>query len=131
MNIWKSALYGVATGTMVLALASCGGFSANPPPQNNALSVGGTVQPFAKSYKFVSFSPSLPYPWAGLMQSSSGALYGTVFGGSTCQSCQLNGGVYQFASGKIQPIYTFKGTPDGANPEAGLTEGAKGILYGT
>jgi|GEM_PF-2241941 len=125
MSVWKSASY----GAVILSLAACGGSAANPST-NNGPSVAYALRPLAKDYKFVNFEPSLPYPWAGLMQASSGGLYGTVFGGSACQSCQLNGGVYQFASGKIQPIYEFQGAPDGANPEAGLTEGAKGILYG-
>lgn len=131
MNLWRSTLYGVASAVIALTTASCGGFGANPSPSaSNAIPTGYASQPLAKSYKFVSFSPSLPYPWSSLMQASTGQLYGTTFGGSSCQSCELDGGVYRFASGKIETIYQFKGSPDGANPEAGLTEGAKGVLYG-
>ncbi len=132
MNIWRSALYVGAIAGSAIALVCCGGLTANPTPSTtDAVSGGHALQRFAKSYKSISFSPSLPYPWSGLTQTSSGQIYGTTFGGSSCQSCEVNGGVYQFASGRIETIYQFQGAPDGDNPEAGLTEGAKGILYGT
>jgi hypothetical protein len=35
------------------------------------------------------------------------------------------------AAGSYQLIYTFKGSPDGAAPEAGVAMDAEGRLYGT
>ena len=129
---WRSTLYHAGVGAIIVCVTGCSGLTQSiTPTSGSALSAGGTFQPFAKTYKIVSFSPNLPYPYAGLMQASSGAIYGAAFGGSGCSGCELYGGVYQFASGKIRPIYTFLGAPDGQNPQAGLTEGSQGILYGT
>ncbi len=68
-------------------------------------------------------------PYGGLVRDSKGVLYGTtVFGGA-------NGGygtVFKLnAAGKLTLLYSFSGTPDGADPYGGLVRDAEGNLYGT
>ena len=43
----------------------------------------------------------------------------------------FTGGVWAQAPGTVTKLYTFKGMPDGANPEAGLVADSNGVLYGT
>jgi uncharacterized repeat protein (TIGR03803 family) len=64
----------------------------------------------------------------GVLASVNGVLYGTTpIGGKGC-GC---GTIFKITtSGKKQVLYSFKGPPDGADPEAGLTF-LEGKLYGT
>lgn len=65
---------------------------------------------------------------APLIQGSDGNLYGTTFVGGT-NNC---GTVFQLAlSGNLNPLYSFTGGLDGANPQAGLVQDKSGYLYGT
>jgi uncharacterized repeat protein (TIGR03803 family) len=70
-------------------------------------------------------------PNAGLVQATNGDLYGTTANGGA------NGEGTIFAispGGALATFYSFcsqSGCADGANPEAGLIQGANGDLYGT
>src|SRR5271165_1156389 len=69
-------------------------------------------------------------PFAGLIMDKAGNLYGTTaFGGSG------NGTVFRlvFKSSHwvFQPLYSFAGGTDGANPQARVIIGPDGALYGT
>jgi len=68
-------------------------------------------------------------PYAGLVADTAGNLYGTTLYGGT------NGGfgtVFKLgAKGKLKLLYSFAGTPDGADPLAGMIRDAAGNLYGT
>jgi uncharacterized repeat protein (TIGR03803 family) len=67
-------------------------------------------------------------PSAGLVQDSSGNLYGTTISGGTGQS----GIVFKVdPKGKETALYTFTGGDDGGFPEAGLVIDSEGNLYGT
>jgi len=69
-------------------------------------------------------------PYAGLMEGSDGALYGTTsLGGSnyswgTVFKLNRDGSAYTV-------LFSFPGGADGARPQAGLIEGTDGALYGT
>ena len=70
-------------------------------------------------------------PHAGLVQATSGDLYGTTYGGGT-----NNGGtIFKITPhGTLMSLYSFcsqSGCPDGAEPEAVLVQAANGDLYGT
>jgi uncharacterized repeat protein (TIGR03803 family) len=68
-------------------------------------------------------------PVAGLLIDSSGNLYGTTQVGNNGL-----GNVYELSASngwKENYLHTFKGDPDGANPEAALIFDAAGNLYGT
>jgi uncharacterized repeat protein (TIGR03803 family) len=67
-------------------------------------------------------------PYAGLVQGDDGSLYGMTFQGGT------NGYGIIFkvtTNGIFTPLHSFDGTNDGANPYAGLVQGADGSFYGT
>jgi uncharacterized repeat protein (TIGR03803 family) len=76
-------------------------------------------------------------PFSGLVRDAEGNLYGTtVFGGDlACSSGGTPGGcgvVFKLdTSGNETVLHSFKNTPDGAIPYAGLALDAKGNLYGT
>jgi uncharacterized repeat protein (TIGR03803 family) len=73
-------------------------------------------------------------PVAGLVRDAAGNLYGTTLQGGdlSCFPGFGCGTVFKLdASGKEVGRYIFTGTPDGANPMAGLTKGAgEHLLYG-
>src|SRR5271166_1965825 len=69
-------------------------------------------------------------PFAGLTMDKAGSLYGTTtFGGSG------NGTVFRLVFKNshwvFQPLYSFAGGTDGANPQARVIVGPDGALYGT
>lgn len=70
-------------------------------------------------------------PWAGVLLTKSGALYGTTYHGGMYDY----GMVYQLTrSGRSwteQKIHSFNTIADGVYPVNGLIEGAHGTLYGT
>ncbi|MGH6847527.1 MAG: choice-of-anchor tandem repeat GloVer-containing protein [Methylocella sp.] len=88
-----------------------------------------------------SFCPSFPscsdgaIPHAGLIADSKGNLYGTTFGGGAATGCGGFGGcgvVFKVSPGGTETVlYSFTGTDDGANPQAGLIADSSGNLYGT
>jgi uncharacterized repeat protein (TIGR03803 family) len=68
-------------------------------------------------------------PYAGLILSTSGSLYGTTYGGGVSNFgtvFKINRDGSDFAV-----LHSFTGGTDSKNPEAGLIEGSDGALYGT
>jgi hypothetical protein len=77
-------------------------------------------------------------PQGVLAMDSSGNLYGTTFGGGLNGNCSAGfcGVVYELSpsvgGGWTQTVlYSFKGTTDGGNPQAGVILDSAGNLYGT
>jgi uncharacterized repeat protein (TIGR03803 family) len=73
-------------------------------------------------------------PLAPLVQATDGNLYGTTFyGGTITGECNNGcGTIFKMSHGVVSILYSFTGTvADGEYPEAGLTEGTDGILYGS
>jgi uncharacterized repeat protein (TIGR03803 family) len=79
------------------------------------------------------------FPMSGVISDAAGNLYGTTFFGGpnvVIYHYYESGAVYQLspnANGTWTEtlLHAFTGTPDGANPVAGLTFDATGNLYGT
>ena len=68
------------------------------------------------------------YPFAGVIEDSSGNIYGTTFYGGTANA----GVVFKVAAGGQESvIYSFPGGANGANPYAGVIRDSSGDLYGT
>lgn len=99
------------------------------PPAN-----GGQTWTESVIYNF-GFSPDGGSPGlSGLVMDTSGNLFGTTETGGTLH----HGVVFELAppgqqggSWTESVLHTFADSPDGAQPEAGLTFGAGGLLYGT
>ncbi len=74
-------------------------------------------------------------PTAGLVQGNDGNFYGTTFqGGASVLFGSANGygTVFQISSnGAFNSLYSFTNGSDGAEPYAGLAQGANGAFYGT
>ena len=70
-----------------------------------------------------------PYsPSASLLQAADGNFYGAARLGGT----NGHGAMFRLATnGALTTLYSFTGGSDGANPYAGLTQGADGSFYGT
>jgi len=65
---------------------------------------------------------------AGLMQDTSGNVYGTTVNGGT----NGWGSIYQMSRlGTLTPLHSFKGGVDGGGPYAALAQGTNGLFYGT
>jgi uncharacterized repeat protein (TIGR03803 family) len=77
-------------------------------------------------YSFTDGKSETPGAW--LVQGTDGALYGTTPNGGP----EGNGTVFKLSTNGsgYQVLHSFTGT-DGANPYAGLVQGADGALYGT
>ncbi len=73
------------------------------------------------------------FPQAGLAPGTDGYYYGTTYaGGAYDFNSQGFGTVFQISTGgALTSLYSFIGTNDGANPEAGLALGSDGYFYGT
>ena len=67
-------------------------------------------------------------PWGGLVQGRDGSFYGTTsFGGA-----YGSGTVFRMTpTGTLTTLHSFGPDSDGAVPQAGLTLGTDGLLYGT
>jgi uncharacterized repeat protein (TIGR03803 family) len=72
-------------------------------------------------------------PAAGLLLDTKGNLFGTAtYGGDiNCDYPYPCGVVFKLAGKKETVLHTFKGSPDGDTPVAGLVMDAEGNLYGT
>jgi uncharacterized repeat protein (TIGR03803 family) len=89
------------------------------------------------------------WPFAGLVQDSGGAFYGTTYAGGACYGTNYPGifqGIYSSAAGVAQgagtvfklsadgtfkSLYSFTGGNDGSNCSGGLLLASDGNLYGT
>lgn len=73
------------------------------------------------------------YPYGGVVRDAAGNLYGTTAGGGVSTNCSGGcGTVFKVdPSGKETVLYSFTGTPDGYNVQAGLVRDTAGNLYGT
>jgi uncharacterized repeat protein (TIGR03803 family) len=83
---------------------------------------------FLKLHEFSYTDPANgSHPYAGLVEGSDGALYGTTSGGTVGAGTvfKVNRDGASFLT-----LHGFSGS-DGANPYAGLVQGANGALYGT
>ena len=70
------------------------------------------------------------HPLAGVVVDAQNNLYGTTFGGGIGGGG--NGAVFEVSSSGAETVlYSFTGSPDGAQPKAGLILDAQGNLYGT
>ncbi len=68
------------------------------------------------------------FPYGGVIKHSDGTLYGTTITGGAYS----DGVLYSLTeTGEYAVVTDFFGFFDGGSPEAGLTEGADGLLYGT
>jgi uncharacterized repeat protein (TIGR03803 family) len=72
----------------------------------------------------------------GLTLAGSGALYGATSYGGAGSNCSEGCGVVFKMTEKdsgwtLSPLYEFTGSPNGANPSAGVSIGPTGALYGT
>ncbi|MBV8344980.1 MAG: hypothetical protein JO190_08330 [Candidatus Eremiobacteraeota bacterium] len=113
----------------VVQIAACGGSSsAFAPPGLAGADVrrlGGGVL-----YSFQGGGSDGQNPYSGLLSGGGGEFYGTTFAGGFPSGGA--GTVYDIsAAGKEAVLYKFRGTPDGAGPQAPLIEDASGALYGT
>ncbi len=73
-------------------------------------------------------------PLAPLIQATDGNFYGiTFYGGTITGECKNGcGTIFKMSHGVVSILYSFTGTvADGEYPEAGLTEGTDGNLYGS
>jgi uncharacterized repeat protein (TIGR03803 family) len=103
------------------------------------LTVVGTLSAQAQTYSVLySFTGGADgaYPYAGVILDKAGNLYGTTFQGGDPNKCATYPGcgvVYKLDSaGKETVLHTFKGSPDGQEPDFGnLLQDKAGNLYGT
>jgi uncharacterized repeat protein (TIGR03803 family) len=87
--------------------------------------VASTNSPLTTLYSFSGGDGSSPN---GLVQGADGNFYGTTEYGGT----NYSGTVFEMTtSGTLSTLYSFTGVSDGANPAAGLVQGADGNFYGT
>jgi uncharacterized repeat protein (TIGR03803 family) len=73
------------------------------------------------------------YLTSGLIMDATVTLYGTAaYGGDVdCDYPDGCGVVFKLTGKKLTVLHSFKGPPDGNNPDAGLLLDAEGNLYGT
>ncbi|MBV8343567.1 MAG: hypothetical protein JO190_01065 [Candidatus Eremiobacteraeota bacterium] len=123
-----SARYAFVGCAAFSILAGCGGSSSVGP---SVLSGGSGVAPtrshnYQVLYRFQGGRDGY-YPVAGLL-AENGQFFGTTDGGGGFG----NGTAFKISpSGTKNIIYNFQGYPaDGIAPEAGLTAGPNGVLYG-
>jgi len=103
-----------------LALALVLGVNATPLAQAQAYRES-TIYTFTDT-------PDGASPWAGLIRSGAGTLYGTTYDGGVYGQ----GTVFKVdATGKETVLYSFTGYPDAAKPQAVLFRSGAGTLYGT
>lgn len=112
-----------------LALAGLGWAAAAivaPPAQ---------AQTYAVLHRFAGSAKDGENPAAGLAMNTAGNLYGTTVEGPGCipTACAPSPGmIFELTStGTETVLYSFKGTPDGANPYGGLILDSSNNAYGT
>jgi uncharacterized repeat protein (TIGR03803 family) len=115
------------TGTLVLVVVLAATILARPAAEAQTLSV---LHPFTSGVGGA-------YPSAGLSMDRAGNLYGTASeGGVVTDSCPNGcGTVFKLSlknsSWVLSPLYSFQGGTDGLTPNARVTIGPDGNLYGT
>jgi uncharacterized repeat protein (TIGR03803 family) len=115
---------GLALGADGNFYGTCFDGGANDLGSVFKITPGGALTPL---YSF-SFSDG-ETPTAGLAQGTDGNFYGTTFEGGANLGY---GTVFQIGTnGAFNSLYSFTNGIDGANPYAGLTQGANGAFYGT
>lgn len=82
---------------------------------------------FTPLHSFMGAASDGAYPWAGLVQASDGAFYGTTYDGGA----NYAGAIFRMTSdGTVTTIHSFTGA-DGEYPRSTLLQGSDGRLYGT
>jgi uncharacterized repeat protein (TIGR03803 family) len=77
-------------------------------------------------------APDGEYPRGGVVRDSAGNLYGTTYLGGASSEFGGFGTVFKLDPTGVETVlYSFKGSPDGAWPTAGLALDKAGNLYGT
>jgi uncharacterized repeat protein (TIGR03803 family) len=130
MRIAISARYALAVCAALSILAGCGGGATPVAPSAPSQSTSGAPPSshYQVLYAFQGGTDGFE-PFAGLLF-ENGQLYGTTFNGGTGPSGG-DGTVFKMStSGTKTTLYSFQGGPDGLGPEAGLTAGSGGVLYG-
>ena len=125
--------------TAPLVKASNGNFYGTTPEGGTGTGCGslgcGTVFEITPSGKLTTLhsfdGPDGSYPYAGLVQGTNGALYGTTFSGGRYGV----GTIFEISlSGKLTTLHSFNGNDDGmdgALTYSALVQGANGNFYGT
>jgi uncharacterized repeat protein (TIGR03803 family) len=75
-------------------------------------------------------------PWSGMVRGPDGAFYGTTYGGGNDtpfhKATYGAGVIYRMTGdGRFSVLHAFNAEQEGAYPDAGLSVGADGNLYGT
>jgi hypothetical protein len=70
------------------------------------------------------------FPYAGVTMDKAGKLYGTTSSGGTGNGTAFRLS-YRGSGWVFTPVYSFQGGSDGSSPEAKVTLGPDGALYGT
>ena len=139
-------IFKVTTGGTLATLVSFQGTDGSQPHSSlvqgqdgkfyGSTEIGGANQegtafqmlPNGTLTSLVSFDINGYSPRAGLVQAADGNFYGAAYLGGT----NGHGAMFRLATnGALTMLYSFTGGSDGANPCAGLTQGADGKLYGT
>jgi uncharacterized repeat protein (TIGR03803 family) len=121
----------LAAGAVVSMLAGCNGGSlqVSPPLSDGPSSPANHISSGYKVlYSFHGGADGFD-PFANLIF-ANGQLYGTTFAGGSGPSGG-DGTVFKISPlGGKSIVYNFQGGADGQGPEAGLTAGSGGVLYG-
>jgi uncharacterized repeat protein (TIGR03803 family) len=113
----NGTLYGTTLGEDTI-------FSITPSGQYSVLHSGNDQGPYVGNDLNIDGSDS----FAGLTRGSDGNFYGTASAGGEFG----HGDVFRITpAGDFTVLYNFGNTPDGATPQAGVSFGSDGNLYGT
>lgn len=70
-------------------------------------------------------------PHAPVTVDEAGNVYGTTYSGGSGQAGTVFKLVHRASGWLLNPLYSFQGRSDGANPVAAVAIGPEGVLYGT
>jgi uncharacterized repeat protein (TIGR03803 family) len=129
--------YIVGACLAAILLTACGGAhdATTPVGGNGQPAVPSGVRPSAQLatvYEFQGPPSDGGSPFGSLTLGSDGNFYGTTFlGGVGARLRHDIGTVFEITPAGVERVlHTFQGGADGAAPEAGVTEGSGGVLYG-